>query len=197
MWKLLVMPKKKTGMLWRLLILSASETLPRTGTRTSNRVLRQKISYRKNINSIFFFLSLVAGYSLNIGCADVVKIEKNYGLISRYEYLTRVSKGAKNTFLKEFEHWEDDENEILETDIKKCWRLEGENPVAPKTSQGRIAKSLLNKQKNTYLFSLFGGLSSFQCLLIPGIEVGTLSKQSLAKNRVLRKPESCEIDILN
>ena len=106
-----------------------------------------------------------------------------------------MSKGAKNTFLKEFEHWEDDENEILETDIKKCWRLEGENPVAPKTSQGRIAKSLLNKQKNTYLFSLFGGLSSFQCLLIPGIEVGTSSKQSLVKTRVLRKPESCKIDI--
>ena len=120
---------------------TVAQVLKLTTESCGNNIVLKKYQFNT------FLLSLVAGYSLNIGCADVVKIEKNYGLISRYEYLTRVSKGAKNTFLKEFEHWEDDENEILETDIKKCWRLEGENPVAPKTSQGRIAKSLLNKQK--------------------------------------------------
>ena len=110
---------------------------------------------------------------MNIGSCETARLERQYGLIARLEYLTRFSTESKNTFLKYFEnYYPEDEDEILQEDIKKTWNLEGDAPTTPKTSQGRIAESLLDKKQTRHFFALLTPLSSFQCLILPQVDIG-------------------------
>ena len=110
---------------------------------------------------------------MNIGSCETARLERQYGLIARLEYLTRFSTESKNTFLKYFEnYYPEGEDEILQEDIKKTWNLEGDAPTTPKTSQGHIAESLLDKKQTRHFFALLTPLSSFQCLILPQVDIG-------------------------
>ena len=128
-----------------------------------------------NLTTILFvFFSLVAGYNLNIGCCTIQKVERNYSLISRLAYLSKVSDGAKKTFLRDFENYVDEKNELQEDDIRKCYKTDPTTtkPTIPVKSQAKIAQTLLDKKKNKHVFSLFGCLSDLHSLILPGVEVG-------------------------
>ena len=198
------MPKKKTGMLWRLLILWASEILRRTGTRTNNRVLRQEISYRKNINSIFSLFKpcrrLFSQYRM-CGCSqNWEKLWTNQSLRISHKSV----QGRKKYFSKR----------IWTLGRRRKWnpRNRHKKMLAPRRRKPRCTKDF--SRQNCKIFieqakKYISILSFWRIIFLSmSFDSGNRSryviktesckkKQSLAKTRVLRKPESCEIDILN
>ena len=103
-----------------------------------------------------------------------MKVERNYSLISRLAYLSKVSDGAKKTFLKDFENYVDEDGEIQEDDISNCYAIDPttSKKTVPVKSQAKIAQTLLDKKKNKHIFSIFGCLSDLSCLILPGVEIG-------------------------
>ena len=112
-----------------------------------------------------------------------MKVEKNYPIISR-----KCSDGAKATFLKDFENYENEQGEILEHDIKKCYNHDPQGqPTTPKTAQGKIAETLLDLKKTRHTFSLFGATSDLECFLIPGLDISKIEHAVKQTNKQTNK----------
>ena len=121
------------------------------------------------------------------GNCEVSRLERNYGLLARYCYLKKYSKGSKESFLNFFEQYYLEGDEILETDIKNCYNLNDAGaPLTPKTTQGQIADSLLAKKKTKYLFSLFTPLSNMKTLLLNNLNIGKRDKSATRKQDLPR-----------
>ena len=120
--------------------------------------------------------SLVEGFNLNVGACETSRLERQYPLLARLEYLCRYSEQSKSTFLQFFEkYFPEKDGELLKENIKLCFEHDDDdNPTNPKDSQGRIAESLLAKKKTKHFFALMTPLNSMQCLLIPNLDIGTL-----------------------
>lgn len=104
----------------------------------------------------------------------MARLERGYSQLARLHYLTQHSKAAKKTFLNFFEYYYDEEeNEILQTDIKNCYNKDtNNNATTPKTSQAHIAQLLLAKKKTKYFFPLLTPLASFKSLLVNNLDIG-------------------------
>ena len=113
-----------------------------------------------------------------MGECEIAKMEHNYGLIARKEYMERYSDEAKRTFLAFYEnYYEEAPDEILQTDIKRCYELNPttNKPVKALTSQAKIAQTLLAKKKTVAFFALFNPINSLRSFLPPQLEIGTCS----------------------
>ena len=107
--------------------------------------------------------TIIDSCTLNIGETALNRTDGYYPYIAKMNYLT-FSPAAKETFLKTFEKGEIDTKEKLVTDISTCFKDESGVKV-PLNSQGRIAKSLLAKQKQNTLIQLHCPLQQISQLI--------------------------------
>ena len=95
---------------------------------------------------------------------------------------TSYSLAAKKTFLSTFEYNMEDENEPLDPIISNSWNKDTNNlPTTPKTSQGRLANLILNKNKVKVFFAPLTCLQSFNCVLPPQTDISKSKKTQRIK----------------
>ena len=68
----------------------------------------------------------------------------------------------------QFEALEDDINEIQQADISRCFDKEDQKPIS---AQGRLCDLITNGKVNRYFFQLNNPFSTFNSLLLPGLEL--------------------------
>ena len=108
--------------------------------------------------------TIIDSCTLNIGEAALNRTDNYYPYIAKMNYLN-LSTAAKETFLKTFEKGEVDTKEKLVTDIASCFKTEEDGSKVPINSQGRIAKSLLAKNKQNTLIQLHCPLQQMSQLI--------------------------------
>ena len=108
--------------------------------------------------------TIIDSCTLNIGETALNRTNGYYPYITKMNYLS-FSPAAKETFLKTFEKGEIDTKEKLVTDISTCFKDDENGVKVPLNSQGRIAKSLLAKNKQNTLIQLHCPLQQISQLI--------------------------------